>query len=83
MIHKKTVPADGGYSIAVASEQMRDGKWLSVATITHSTETSQRSVDLPVPTERFDSEAEAERFAIESAKAWIEHNVPADEAVRG
>jgi hypothetical protein len=75
-------PADGGYRISVANEQMRDGKWLAVATITHSTETSQRSVDLPVPTERFESEAEAERFAVDAAKAWIERNVPADEAAR-
>ena len=61
---------------------MRDGKWLAVATIAHSTETSQRSVDLPVHTERFDSEAEAERFAVDAAKVWIERNVPADETVR-
>ena len=82
MVHRKMFPADGGYSISVANEQMRDGKWLAVATITHSTETSQRSVDLPVPTERFESEAEAERFAVDAATAWIERNVPADEAAR-
>jgi len=82
MVHRKMFPADGGYNISVASEQMRDGKWLAVATITHSTETSQRSVDLPVPTERFDSDVEAERFALDAAKAWIERNVPADEVVR-
>lgn len=82
MVHRKTFPAVGGYDIAVASEQMRDGKWSAVATITHTTETSQRSVDLPVPTERFESEADAERFAVDTATAWIERNAPPDEVLR-
>ena len=79
MVHRKTFPAAGGYSIAVASEQMRDGKWSAVATVTRSTETSQRAVDLPVPTERFESEADAELFAVETARAWIERNAAPDE----
>jgi hypothetical protein len=36
-------------------------------------------VDLPVPTERFESEADAERFAVDAAKAWIERNASPDE----
>jgi hypothetical protein len=79
MVHRKTFPAHGGYNIAVASEQMRDGKWLAVATITHSSGTGERAVDLPVPTERFESEADAERFAVDTAKVWIERNASPDE----
>jgi len=79
MVHRKTFPAVGGYDIAVASEQMRDGKWSAVATVTHSSGTSQRAMDLPVPTERFESEADAELFAVETARAWIERNAAPDE----
>jgi len=82
MVHRKTFPAVGGYEIAVASEQMRDGKWSAVATVTHTSGNSQRAADLPVPTERFDSEADAERFAVETARAWIERNAAPDEVAR-
>ena len=82
MVHRKTFPAVGGYNIAVASEQMRDGKWSAVATVTHATGSSQRAVDLPVPTERFESEADAERFAVDTARAWIERNAAPDEVLR-
>jgi len=80
MVHRKIVPAYGGYDIAVASEQMSDGKWSAVVTITHSTRTGQRVIDLPVPSERFESEEDAERFAVNAAKEWIERNVPSEEA---
>src|SRR5215469_3168811 len=60
MVNRKIFPAYGGYDIAVASEQMRDGKWLAVASVTHSTNSSRRAIDLPVPSERFESEEDAE-----------------------
>ena len=78
MVHRKVFPAHGGYDIAVASEQMRDGKWSAVASVTHSTNTARRAIDLPVPSERFESAEDAERFAVNAAREWIESNVPSE-----
>jgi hypothetical protein len=76
MIQRKTIPAQGDYSIAVASEKMRDGKWSAVATLQQSTSTGQRNIDLPVSDQRFDTETEAEQFVVELAKEWIDRNAP-------
>ena len=78
MIQRKTIPAQGDYSIAVASEKMRDGRWSAVATLQQSTATGMRNIDLPVSEQRFDTEDEAERFVIDLAKAWIDHNEPSE-----
>jgi hypothetical protein len=56
MVQRKIIPAYGGYNIAVATEQMDDGNWAAVATVTQSTGTAQRNIDLPVPKERFATE---------------------------
>ena len=71
-------PGYGRYSIAVTSEEMGDGKWAAVATITHSTARGQRAIDLPVPAEHFEREEDAEHFAVDSARKWIEENLPAE-----
>ena len=59
MVERKTFPAGGGYSIAVAAERMKDGKWSAVVTIQQSTPTSLRNIDLPISDARFATEAEA------------------------
>src|SRR5262245_27228564 len=64
MVQRKIFPAHAGYSVAVASERMRDGSWSAVATIMHSTGTGERVIDLPVTEQRFETEEEAERSAV-------------------
>jgi hypothetical protein len=76
MVHRKTVPAYGNCDIALATEQMRDGKWAVVATITQSTDTAQRTTDLPVSHQRFETEAEAEEHGLQTAREWIDRNTP-------
>lgn len=76
MVQRKTIPAYGGYDIAVATEQMNDGHWAAVATVTQSTGTAQRNIDLPVSKQRFATEADAEDFAVSMAKEWIDRNIP-------
>jgi hypothetical protein len=76
MVERKTFPAGGGYSIAVAAERMKDGKWSAVVTIQQSTPTSQRNIDLPISDARFATEAEAENFELSRAREWIEQNTP-------
>jgi hypothetical protein len=76
MVKRKTVPAYGNCSIALATEEMKDGRWAVVVTVTQSTDTAERNTDLPVTDERFASEAEAEAFGVRSAKEWIDRNTP-------
>jgi len=80
MVQRKIFPAYGGYNVAVASEQMKDGKWAAVATITHSTGTGQRIIDLPIPNHRFETEEEAERSVVKMAMEWIDRNAPPEES---
>ena len=76
MIRRKTFPVYRNCDIAIATEKMKDGKWAVVATVTESTETAQRNVDLPVSDERFDSEAAAENHGVRMAREWIDQNMP-------
>lgn len=78
MVQRKRFGAPGDYTIAVATERMKDGKWSSVATIQQSTPTGERNVDLPVSDARFATEAEAENFEVSRAREWIERNTPSD-----
>ncbi len=76
MVHRKTFPAYGTYGIAIATEQMKDGKWAVVATVTDSTASAQRTIDLPVSAQRFDTESAAEEYGVAMAREWIDHNMP-------
>jgi hypothetical protein len=76
MIQRKTVPAYGNCDIAIATEQMRDGKWAVVAAVKQSTANTQRTTDLPVSDERFDSQADAEDYGVRMAREWIDQNMP-------
>lgn len=75
MVERKTFPARG-YTIAVAAERMKDGKWSAVTTVQQSTPTGQRNIDLPISDVRFDTEAEAESFELRRAQEWIDQNTP-------
>ncbi|HUP37493.1 MAG TPA: hypothetical protein VNC82_18855 [Candidatus Limnocylindria bacterium] len=76
MVQRKRFEAPGDYSIAVAAELMKDGKWLAVATIQQATETGERNIDLPIADTRFATEEEAESFEVSRAREWIERNAP-------
>jgi hypothetical protein len=76
MTQRKTFPAYGNDEIALATEQMSDGQWAVVATVKQSTESAQRVIDLPVPGQRFSSEAEAEEYGVRLAREWIDQNTP-------
>ncbi len=78
MVQRKRFPAPGDYSIAVAAERMKDGKWLAVTTIQQATATGERNIDLPISDARFATEEEAERFEVSRAHEWIERNAPSD-----
>jgi hypothetical protein len=79
MAERKRFPAPGDYSITVATERMKDGKWAGVTTVKHATPGGERNFDLPVSDARFATEAEAQSFEVTRALEWIDHNAPADE----
>jgi len=64
MVQRKRFDAPGDYTIAVAAERMKDGKWSAVTT------------DLPISDTRFATEEEAENFELSRAREWIEKNAP-------
>jgi hypothetical protein len=76
MVHRKSVPAYNHCTIGLTTEEMKDGGWAVVVTVTQSTDGADRHVDLPVTHHRFDSEAEAERYGISAAREWIDQNTP-------
>lgn len=76
MVQRKRFEAPRDYSIAVAAERMKDGKWSAVTTIQQSTQTGERNIDMPISDARFDTEAEAENFEVSRARDWIEKNAP-------
>ncbi len=75
MVQRKTYPADRNCAITLATERLGDG-WAVVTTIKHRTPDAERIIDLPVPSERFASEAEAEAFGLARARDYIEQNMP-------
>ena len=76
MIERKDIPFDGESSIHIVTEQMNDGRWASVASVTHRSPTGEQITDLPVSGERFASQAEAEAAAVAQARDWLERNMP-------
>jgi hypothetical protein len=77
MVQRRRFPAPNDYTISVATERMKDGKWSSVATIHQPTPSGERHIDLPVFGDaRFPSEADAESFEVSRALEWIEQNAP-------
>lgn len=77
MVQRKRFPAPAGYTISVATELMRDGKWSAVATILQPTPGGERVVDLPISTDaRFPTEPEAETHELNRALEWVEQNAP-------
>jgi hypothetical protein len=77
MVQRRRFPAPNDYTISVATERMKDGKWSAVATIHQPTPTGERHIDLPVFADaRFGSEAEAESFEVSRALEWIDQNAP-------
>jgi hypothetical protein len=76
MIERKTVPVDDECSITIVTEQMRDGGWAVVASVTHQSPTGEKITDLPVGDARYASQADAEQAGVAQARDWIERNMP-------
>ena len=81
MIDREKFPtAWEGYEISVVTERQRDGRWAVVAAINQTTPAHTRTIDLPVPSERFATQEEAQAYGLEQAQRWLEENMPRTEA---
>jgi hypothetical protein len=76
MVERKTIPVSDDRAINVVTERMADGTWAVVASVRQTTDGAESVQDLPVPTERFASQGEAEAFGVRQAQEWIEQNLP-------
>ena len=76
MINRRLVRVDDNYTVALTTEQMKDGGWAVVATVMQSTDGADLHADLPVSHQRFGSEAEAEQYGLTTAREWIAGNTP-------
>ncbi len=75
MIQRKDVPVNDEYSVAVVTEDMPDG-WAVVASIKHHSPSGEQIVDLPVQTDRYADQHQAEQAGLTQARAWLTENVP-------
>jgi hypothetical protein len=64
------------YTIALATERMREGDWAVVARVVHTTRMGEDIFPVPVPDRRFPTEEEARTFGAEVARRWIDDNAP-------
>jgi hypothetical protein len=80
MIERKTFPTEyAGCEITVVTERLGDTAWAAVATIHHVLDGATRTIDLPVSTRRFETQAAARDSALHQATAWLDRNMPRDE----
>lgn len=76
MIERKEIPVTDDCAIAIVTERMADGQWAVVASVKHHREGTESTRDLPVPRERFPTQADAEAYGERQARAWLERNEP-------
>jgi hypothetical protein len=76
MIQRTTVPVSDEYGITAVSEQMADGRWAVVASVTHKSPAGEKIIDMPVRDTRYPTQGEAEDAGIRQARDWIERNTP-------
>ena len=75
MVERKTITVNEEFSIAVVTERMNDG-WAVVSSVKHLSPTGEKTIDMPVRSTRFASQAEAEESGVRQAQEWIERNAP-------
>jgi hypothetical protein len=76
VIRKEFPTARPEYAIQVTTERLPDGPWAVVASVKHHSDYGDKTIDLPVPEQTFESQANAEDFGTRMAVEWLEHNAP-------
>jgi hypothetical protein len=76
MVERKTIDVNDEFSISVVTERMNDGDWAVVSSVKHRSATGEKTIDMPVRSTRFSSQAEAEEAGVSQAREWLERNAP-------
>jgi len=76
MVQRTIIPVGSDRRILLTAERLAEGSWAVVASIVETTPGGERVIDLPVITERFATEADAEASGESQARHWLEQNVP-------
>ena len=76
IVRKEFPTALPEYAIQVTTERLPEGPWAVVASVKHQSEFGEKTIDLPVPEETFDSQSDAEDFGTRMAIAWLDKNAP-------
>lgn len=82
MIERRVFPTEfAGCEITVVTERMDDAAWAAVATIHQKGDGATRTIDLPVSSRRFESQADAQDFGLRQATGWLDQNMPRDQRI--
>lgn len=81
IVRKEIPTADPACAIHVTTERLAEGEWGVVAAIKHRSDFGEKTVDLPVPDETFESQADAEDFGARMAIEYLDRNAPRGDAV--
>ena len=75
MVHRKTVAVSEEYRIMAVTEQMADGGWAVVASVTQASPAGEKIIDMPVRDTRYATQDQAEEAGLQQARDRIERNV--------
>lgn len=76
IIRKEFPTAHEDYAIHVTTERLPEGRWGVVAAIKQHSERGEKTLDLPVPDETFERQADAEDFGARMGLDWLDRNAP-------
>ncbi len=75
-IVRKEFPTTHDCAIHVTTERLPEGRWAVVTAIKHQSDRGEKTIDLPVPEETFERQADAEDFGARMGLDWLARNAP-------
>jgi hypothetical protein len=76
IVRKEFAAGHPDFTIAVTTERLPENTWAVVSAVRHHSSYGEKTIDLPVPEQTFQSQADAEDFGARMAVEWLEKNAP-------
>ena len=76
IVRKEFPSAHPEFTIHVTTERLPEGQWAVVAAVKHRSDFGEKTIDLPVPEQTFETQANAEDFGARMAVEWLDRNAP-------
>ena len=76
IVRKEFATGQEDCAIHVTTERLPEGRWGVVAAIKQRSDRGEKTIDLPVPEETFESQADAEDFGARMGLDWLDRNAP-------